>query len=70
MISSKLTKPEKTKPSYPYLGESDGLVVLFVGTNKGNVLIGAGIYNVGDYSKAWAECDFKPLVGKITLSNE
>jgi hypothetical protein len=71
MLTSKLItrKVYLPKPDYPYLGEYNGLIVLFQKPNQGFVV--SSLQNKAGYWKScWKEDDFKPLVGIVCLSNK
>lgn len=72
-MKSEVISTVSQKPKvYPYLGvASDGLVVLFSESGTGMVVVvGSSDYNIGSHMKAWSDPHFKPLIGKVILSNE
>ena len=62
------TKPPKAK--YPWIGEYDGWVVLFVGKDKGTCLVSNVASScAGEYSSGWTEEKYKPI-GSLTITQD
>ena len=58
---------------YPYLGDANGLIVLFLSPKKGVVVKNHETnlnHRIGEYSDGWNEFFFKPLQGQLVLSND
>ena len=75
MIKTELNEPPPILPvqEYPYIGKiAVGNVVLFSSRQTGTLLRPATLatHKVGYVSSSWAEIDFVPLNGSITLSND
>lgn len=71
MIHSTLTKTQSRR-KYPYLGIAEnGRVVLFTEPSTGVCIRGIdeGDDSVGNIEGVWAERQFVPLEGSITLEN-
>ena len=71
IVSKKPTEPEATYPRL--MISSFGTVVLFASYRCGTV-VGIGhntseVYVIGSHQEAWSMACFKPLDGKVTLSN-
>ena len=75
MIKSRLTTV-KEKNKYPYISEFvniHGQIIIVLFSSYG---IGTCIYStnpesqVGEYSAAWGEREFKTIEGSVVLSNE
>lgn len=63
---------EKLKTAYPYLGNSNGMIVYFVAPEQGVCVKGNGHpFNDGDYHERWNEDNFTPLSPSesVTLRN-
>ena len=71
MIKSEVIN-NKREYDYPFIGESDGHIVLFTGYGEGVVIArkSGSIYKGGHYRKDWVMCNFTPYQGKIVLSND
>lgn len=64
---------EKETPEYPCLkvSKNTGNIVLFIASKTGIVVsVVSDLWELGDYSDAFAENDFTPFTGSITLSND
>ena len=70
MIRSLIVDSEE--PSYPYLGQHDGIVVLFIKSCTGTCVWVEPGYNhasIGDSRSTWVEDNFKYLKETIELVN-
>jgi len=72
MIKSTVVKAEEKKADeYPCLKISDfGQIVYFTGPKTGVKLTGGEYYKDGHLLQDWAEYNFKPFNGTVTLENE
>ena len=69
-VNQKAVEP---KSEYPCLKISEsGNIVLFTSSKTGTVIQSdkSNYYQVGKYSTDWAERNFTPFHGTITLSND
>jgi len=62
----------KALNKYPYIGikEDSGAIVLFIFERTGTTLIDGKYNKAGKFSTNWAESEFTPFNGTITLSND
>jgi hypothetical protein len=70
-VETKPIKKKSGKITYPYLGENEDRVVLFISPHTGVVLQDFENYhNVGHYSINWSESNFDISENTFILSNE
>jgi hypothetical protein len=57
--------------AYPYLGESGGTIIYFIGPGEGFCLkSGKPRDKMGEFSAVWDEDQCRPLRGSVTISND
>ena len=77
MITTTISRKQPTTKAqtYPYIGATLSLVVLFVAPNKGTVLHNFNdaeidVYPVGTYMESWFEANFEEYKHVVSLQND
>lgn len=71
MVDSEVKSKPDSEKAYPYIGISQGeIVVLFIGPSDGFVITNNHYHNIGYYLRGgWNESNFSIFEGEVVLKN-